>query len=496
MPSASPFQSSSNHYGGSRPVSKRASAQNSRRSNRGKTIVSASEITRLLDPRNDTVIFSAQEFNNLKNITMPGSGKVTPVQKPNLTRTQRNNSRKKRMQEYEKNHRQRESELTDAQREEMAEKAQIINNAKQKLDDEKDDVKHMSSMMKYAKCVTIRDAQILEKRQMQQAQAEEDRRLDLMMEVDRIKAIKLQTETDRVRAIERRQGARVIITQIQEREKQRIRQQEIREQEAKVMLEHIRLQEVAAEEKARQKVLAGKRMLREVLHANEAQAAMKLTRKQEALEEDRQIAEYIKQKELREQAAEAEAKRIAADKEKEIARLRSLQEKAQDRQSTIDELRAKRYQEQKDRAARDKQLAAARKKQAVLKDMAQAREDQMRMKLEKMSAQALLEREEYYRVLDHQRAKIAQDDEIKAQQSRARIQHREALLEQINEHETAKSQARARFLDEGARVAQARASEVKRLEKVKASKIAEMKAAGVPDKYLSELHRKRVCMHI
>lgn len=258
------------------------------------------------------------------------------------------------------------------------------------------------------------------------------------------------------------------------------------------MLEHIRLQELAEEERQRQKVVNGKRMLAEVLHANEQQAAAKLAQKQQALEEDRQIAEYIKQKELREQAAEREAKRIAAEKEKEIARLRSLQEKAQDRQSTIDELRAKRYQEQKDRLAREKQLAETRKRQQNMADMAVAREEQKRMKMEKIAAQSLLEREEYYRVLDHQQRKIAEDEAILREQARKRNEHRQGLLYQIDEHEKAKAAARLKFLDDGNAVAQARVAEHKRLENTKREKIAMMQAAGVPDKYLAELKRKRV----
>lgn len=52
-----------------------------------------------------------------------------------------------------------------------------------------DDVKNMNQMMLYSKCVTIRDAQIEEKKHMMLEAEEESRRLDLMMEIERIKAI-------------------------------------------------------------------------------------------------------------------------------------------------------------------------------------------------------------------------------------------------------------------------------------------------------------------
>ena len=45
----------------------------------------------------------------------------------------------------------------------------------------------MNQMMLYSKCVTIRDAQIEEKKHIMEENEEEERRLDLMMELERIK---------------------------------------------------------------------------------------------------------------------------------------------------------------------------------------------------------------------------------------------------------------------------------------------------------------------
>ena len=93
--------------------------------------------------------------------------------------------------------------------------------AKQKLDEELDDVKAMNQMMAYAKCVTIRDAQISEKVEMQQEMEEEERRLDTIMEIERVKAIQRASEVEAAKAKERREGALVIVDQIKIREAQR-----------------------------------------------------------------------------------------------------------------------------------------------------------------------------------------------------------------------------------------------------------------------------------
>ena len=50
-----------------------------------------------------------------------------------------------------------------------------------------------------AKCHAIRDAQVLEKRQIKKEVTEEDKRLDMMMEIERLNALKIQEEIERRR---------------------------------------------------------------------------------------------------------------------------------------------------------------------------------------------------------------------------------------------------------------------------------------------------------
>jgi hypothetical protein len=98
----------------------------------------------------------------------------------------------------------------------------------------------MNQMMLYAQCVTIRDAQILEKQAIQEQAIAEEKRIDLAMEIERIRTLKLMEERNNARVEEQKIGASVIIKQIQEREAERIRQQEIREQDAQAMLQRVK----------------------------------------------------------------------------------------------------------------------------------------------------------------------------------------------------------------------------------------------------------------
>ena len=60
--------------------------------------------------------------------------------------------------------------------------------AARKLQDEgRDEVKAMNKVVNYSKCVTIRDAQVDEKRQIEAVKQTGERKLDMMMEMERLK---------------------------------------------------------------------------------------------------------------------------------------------------------------------------------------------------------------------------------------------------------------------------------------------------------------------
>merc|ERR1719456_380043 len=98
----------------------------------------------------------------------------------------------------------------------------VLEKAKQMLDEEMDDVKHMNQMMLYSKVVTIRDAQIQEKRHVQAEKEEEERTLDAMMEIERLKALKMYEMREKERLEDQRRGSKVIIEQIKDRQATRM----------------------------------------------------------------------------------------------------------------------------------------------------------------------------------------------------------------------------------------------------------------------------------
>merc|ERR1712185_213753 len=168
----------------------------------------------------------------------------------------------------------------------QAQKNSVLERAKQMLDEDMDDVKHMNQMMLYSKIVTIRDAQIQEKRSVQAEKEEEERQLDMMMEIERLKALQMYEEREKSRLEDQRRGATVIIEQIKDRQSQRMREEESRDQERAFILKQI-----------------------ESLKAEEVEQ-----QKQKKMEEQK-IIEYQEGKEQRERELEAEKERLAAEKE-------------------------------------------------------------------------------------------------------------------------------------------------------------------------------------
>lgn len=94
-----------------------------------------------------------------------------------------------------------------------------------------DDVKAMNQMVLYSKVVTIRDKQLEENKRLEQEWIDEQKKLDLMMEIERLKVLKEEEEREKRKAQARKKGAQVIVEQIQDRTIARMKEQEIRDKE-------------------------------------------------------------------------------------------------------------------------------------------------------------------------------------------------------------------------------------------------------------------------
>lgn len=124
-----------------------------------------------------------------------------------------------------------------------------------------DDVKEMNKMVMYAKCVTIRDKQLVEKQNIHDEKKLQEKRKDLMMEIERLKKIKYYEELEKRKKEELREGHHKIIEQIKERELVRLREKEELEKEGQAMIKAIKQLEVEEQNKQLKKKADAKVLL-------------------------------------------------------------------------------------------------------------------------------------------------------------------------------------------------------------------------------------------
>jgi len=224
-------------------------------------VIPASELARL---RQNATLLTKEEEALLKREQMLKDEE----------RQKKSKERKEKMIRLEEE-RKKKAMMQEMGGEERAQRNGVLEKAKQALDEEMDDVKHMNQMMLYSKIVTIRDAQIQEKRYIQQEKEEEERQLDMMMEIERLKALKMYEEREKKRVTDQRRGASVIIEQIKDRQAQRMKEEEHRDQERSFVLKQIEALKEEEVEQSKAKRFAAKRLMDEVNEANSAATKIK-----------------------------------------------------------------------------------------------------------------------------------------------------------------------------------------------------------------------------
>ncbi|CAF1645153.1 unnamed protein product, partial [Adineta ricciae] len=397
--------------------------------------------------------------------------------------------RKRVMQAYDQQRKKNEP-LDDIEQEAKEEAQYLLKRANELRQEQEDEVKHLNEMVLNAKCHAIRDAQLLEKQQIKKELEEENKRLDIMMEIERLNAIKIQEEIEKKRHQQIKEGASMVLKQIEENEKEKVYREDMREQENAAMLESMqKLQEKDWEEYCKRKGVQ-KKLATELLKANRDIDEQRALRKQQDRQADLAVLEFQKAKAAREAAQEAEAERRRAEKEREVARLRAKQERARDLQADKDALRAKREQERREREWREKEKFEALKKAQTEEEMRLAREWQIKNKEQHLAVEAARERAEFERVLKAQLTQAERERMEEEQRNAKRQRFADDLRSQIVRHEKQKVVDRAEFFEEAVRREEEARLRRVRLDQIKNQKLEELRRAGVPEKYCADIERK------
>ena len=164
--------------------------------------------------------------------------------------------------------------------------------AREKIDQSNDLVKLLNTYSQRAMAFTIRDQQILDKGRREKVEGDYEKRLDVAMEIDRLKELKAREDSERSKRDKRLEDRSVIIDQIEARKKLKLLDEEAREQENRQMLQTIQKYKDEDQKAVERKEATIAKSRIEVINANTAAIEGKRKNKEREKEEVEMILAY------------------------------------------------------------------------------------------------------------------------------------------------------------------------------------------------------------
>ena len=100
-------------------------------------------------------------------------------------------------------------------------------------------VRIMDKMCLYAKTSTTRDKQLKERKEMENVYRKKEEKIDLMVEIERLKKLKMQEDKEKQLQKMKQDGKQIILDQIEDNKKARLKQKELEEKEKLQLLKII-----------------------------------------------------------------------------------------------------------------------------------------------------------------------------------------------------------------------------------------------------------------
>ncbi len=352
------------------------------------------------------------------------------------------------------------------------------------VDQNDDAIKDLNILCKQAKVATIRDKQLDERKEMDNMYKKKEERLDLMMELERLKEIKFKEEKEKQIKKLNNERNQIIIDQILDNERVRIKKRELIEKE-KIQM---KLQLEKFEEEEKKRILHEKQIrearIRECLNVDKYALLLKQKKKIEEKEEELKDAKYNKEKARKEEEYIKEKKRIALEKEKEIQLMREKQKKAQDKQAELDAIRAQRAYEEAERKAKLKEKEDEIIKQRKIKECIEENEKHKKVKERNIEDEIMKEKEDYERMRKEREKEIEEEKEREREKIKLMMENGAYVKNQIKEKEEKEKGNWKEKFEEGRKVKQMNDDYYNSIEMIKQQKIAELRALNIKDKYI------------
>ncbi|XP_014250984.1 cilia- and flagella-associated protein 45-like [Cimex lectularius] len=441
----------------------------------------------------NTAVYCPEELKELSNRKNLGTENVTAFSK-NLKEERENEARKaafrkKELQSYPI-YKEYGPRLNKLEQEAEAKANFLLNRAKEIREEDNDKIKLCNKLILSTKCHAIRDAQVAEKQTIQKELQEEERRLDMMMEQER-KRMLAKEMLDKSGDHEKKEAYKKAITeQVQGKILEREMEAERLIEEMKILNETAIQGQINELQLMQKKAEQQKKMREDLNRINQTMIERADKERNQAKLADLKIQEFMRQKAELEDMREKELLAAKTEREKELTKLRAMQQKAQDRESEKDALRAKRRQEEVEREWREKEKRVKEEKQMKMDKLKQERMRQIEEKKRTQAIEAERERQENLRLqaVEQQIEKKEQEEENKRKQGLEK--YKASLLKQINEKEYERIKMRKATYEEGISAAIERRNHEDFLKSIIKKKLNAIRVNNVPEKYVEEIEKR------
>ena len=444
----------------------------------------------------DSAIMSLNDFYRIREsaLTMPTpyNTSKSPTPLKTITSTDTTNSfmqraleHKNKILSYDRNNIKQYNPLLTYENKKITDPYTIV-------DKNDDAIKDLNILCKYAKIATIRDKQLDERKMMENLYKDKEKKLDLMMELERLKEIKFVEDREKETKKLNNERQQIIIDQILDNERVRIKKREMIEKEKLQM----KLQLEKFEEEEKKRILHEKQLkeqiIKQCLDVDKYAILLKQKKKIEEKEEELKDAKYNIEKAKKEEEYLKEKKRIALEKEKEIQLMREKQKKAQDKQAELDAIRAQRDYDEAERKAILKEKQEEIMKQRKLRECIEDNEMHKKTKEKQMADHLNNEKEEYEKLQKERQRQLEEEKEKQRKKIQLMMENGDFVKNQIQEKAEKDKILMKEKYEEGRKLKQLHDAYYNSIEMIKQQKIAELRALNIKDKYILPVEKYKV----
>ncbi|KAL7038093.1 hypothetical protein ACKWTF_009451 [Chironomus riparius] len=383
-----------------------------------------------------------------------------------------------------------ENELDSYQIAENENKLKLLDRAYLAKQEQEEEVKQANRIILATKCSVIRDAQIAEKNEIEREFRNENLRLERMMLEERDKAL---IEEEQKREVERKNVLKYsmeIRAQLEEREAVRAKEVERIEEEAAAMKKALMAIEKEDVEKARirsAKIQKTREGLQKSSHWSQYFKNLQFEKERIA---ELKVQEYMRQRLERDKQLELERRLAKEEREKEYDKILQRQQKLLESKTERNELEYRRQREEVEREFRRREKEAAIKKREMADDIAKARNVQLEEVKRQRAMQIARDEANFNEFMGKLRVEKDREELRKKLRSQTKCKYRDDIIAQIEQKKVKKREMEEKLKREKMALIDAERQREKNVKQVIETKVKDMKANNVPEKFIKDVERQ------